>query len=70
MGVILNATNLGSTLNKKTVALAYHFVREHVANGMVEIWKIATEDNFADPFTKALASPQFHSFMHKFMING
>jgi Reverse transcriptase (RNA-dependent DNA polymerase) len=30
MGVVLNASNPGSTLNKKSVALSYHFVREHV----------------------------------------
>eukprot|EP00957_Ditylum_brightwellii_P068741 5217901-Ditylum_brightwellii.AAC.1 len=70
MGIILNTTNPGSTLNKKTVALAYHFVWEHVANGVVGIRKIATEDNFADPFTKALASPQFHGFMHGCMGMG
>eukprot|EP00957_Ditylum_brightwellii_P191813 14602401-Ditylum_brightwellii.AAC.1 len=54
MSVVLNATNPGSTLNKKTVALSYHFVLEHVANNMIEIHKIASEDNFADPFTKAM----------------
>eukprot|EP00957_Ditylum_brightwellii_P048412 3674383-Ditylum_brightwellii.AAC.1 len=57
LGVLLNATNQGSTLNKKTVALMYHFVWEHVANGVVGIRKIATENNFSDSFTMALASP-------------
>eukprot|EP00957_Ditylum_brightwellii_P084522 6426674-Ditylum_brightwellii.AAC.1 len=33
MGVVLNAANPGSTLNKKNVALAYNYVREHVACG-------------------------------------
>ena len=70
MGVVLNATNPGSTLNKKSVALAYHYVREHVACGVIEIRKIDSEDNFADTFTKALASPQFHGFMHECMVNG
>eukprot|EP00957_Ditylum_brightwellii_P098508 7504058-Ditylum_brightwellii.AAC.1 len=56
MSVLLKSTNPGSTLNKKTVALLYHFVREHVADGVVEIRKIDTDDNFADPFTKLLAS--------------
>jgi hypothetical protein len=37
MGVVLNASNPGSTLNKKHIALAYHFVRENVANNVVEI---------------------------------
>jgi hypothetical protein len=70
MSVVLNATNPGSTLNKKTVALSYHFVREHVANEVVEIRKIASEDNFADPFTKALVSNDFHGFYHECMVNG
>eukprot|EP00957_Ditylum_brightwellii_P098927 7536240-Ditylum_brightwellii.AAC.1 len=56
MSMVINATNPGSTLNKKTVALSYHFVREHVANGVVEVREIASEDNFANPFTKAMTS--------------
>ena len=69
MGVILNATNPGSTLNKKHVALAYHFVREHVANGVCEIRKVHTSDNFADLFTKALVSSEYHGFYHECMTN-
>jgi hypothetical protein len=56
MSVVLNASNPGSTLNKKSVALLYHFVREHVANSVAEIRKIDSADNYADPFTKALNS--------------
>jgi hypothetical protein len=65
MSVILNATNPGSSLNKKHVALAYHFVREHVANDVVEIRKIDSIDNYADPFTKALNSTEFHNFFRE-----
>eukprot|EP00957_Ditylum_brightwellii_P140561 10709182-Ditylum_brightwellii.AAC.1 len=54
MSVVLNARNPGSTLNKKTVALFYHFVREHVASNVVEICKINSVNNFADPFTKSM----------------
>eukprot|EP00957_Ditylum_brightwellii_P064882 4922194-Ditylum_brightwellii.AAC.1 len=68
MSVVLNATNPGSTLIKKTVALLYHFVREHAANGVVEIRKIDTDNNFADPFTKPLASNKFHGFSHECMV--
>jgi hypothetical protein len=39
MSVVLNASNPGSTLNKKSDALSFHFVREHVANSMAEIRK-------------------------------
>jgi hypothetical protein len=45
MSVVLNASNPGSSLNKKSVALLYHFVREHVANSVIEIRKIDSADN-------------------------
>ena len=45
MSVVLNATNPGSTLNEKTVALSYHFVREHIANNIVEVREKHTSDN-------------------------
>ena len=69
MGVVLNASNPGSTLNKKSVALSYHFVREHVANDVCEIRKIDSADNFADPFTKALTSNDHHDFFYEVMCN-
>ena len=69
MGVVLNASNPGSTLNKKSVALSYHFVREHVANDVIEIRKIDSADNFADPFTKALTSNEHHDFFYEVTCN-
>lgn len=69
MGVILNASNPGSTLNKKHIALAYHFVRENVATNVVEICKISSKDNYADPFTKALGSKSFHDFFYEIQSN-
>ena len=56
MGMILNATSPGSTLNEKMVVLFYHFVCEHVANNVVEDRNINTNSNFANPFTKSLVS--------------
>jgi hypothetical protein len=69
IGVVLNASNPGSTLNKKHIALAYHFVRENVANNVVEIRKIESKDNYADPFTKALDSKSFHDFFYEIQSN-
>jgi hypothetical protein len=69
MSVVLNASNPGSTLNKKSVALSYHFVREHVANSVIEIRKIDSADNYADPFTKALTSGDHHDFFYEVMCN-
>ncbi|MGH7955350.1 MAG: Ty1/Copia family ribonuclease HI [Gloeomargaritales cyanobacterium] len=69
MGVILNSTNPASTLNKKPVALSYHFVREHFANNVINIIKIATDQNYADPFTKALNTTQFNAFFYAILRN-
>ena len=69
MSVVLNASNPGSTLNKKTVALSYHFVREHVANDVCKILKINTKENYADPLSKALNSTIHHSFFQEVLTN-
>ena len=66
---IINATNPASTLNKKHVALAYHFVREHVANNVVEVLKIRSEDNYADPFTKGMNSTAHGDLFHNVQQN-
>eukprot|EP00957_Ditylum_brightwellii_P043047 3260923-Ditylum_brightwellii.AAC.1 len=70
MSVILNATNPGSTLNKKTVALLHHFVHEHGANNVIEICKIASGGNLADPFTKSMLCDGFHGFDQECIVNG
>ena len=62
MSVVLNAKNPGVAMNKKTVALSYHFVRYHVSNIVLEVRKIHTSDNCSDPFTKPLVIKYFHCF--------
>ena len=63
--MVLNKNNTGISLNKKTVTLSYHFVREHVANDVAEVRKITTKENYADLFTKALVSNEVHLFSHE-----
>jgi hypothetical protein len=63
LGVVLNASNPGSTLNKKNIALAYHFVRENASRDVISIRKIDTTDNYADPMTKAINSTHHHNFL-------
>jgi len=43
----------------KHIALKYHHFREHVANGTIKINLVATKDQIADIFTKALDKPTF-----------
>ena len=70
MGVVVNATNPASALNKKAVALSYHYVREHVANGIIDIRKIDSKENYADLYTKALPRGEHHSFFYQYQRNG
>ena len=67
--VFLNAANPASTLNKKAIALAYHFVREHQFGKVVNIRHICSEDNYADILTKGLNSTQHRNLSHEFMTN-
>lgn len=67
LSAIKNATNPGSQLQKKYLALAYHFCREHFSAGIVSIRKIPTKDNYADAFTKSLSSGEFHGLFNEIM---
>jgi len=69
LSAITNAINPGSALKKKYLALSYHFCREYYSAGIVDIRKIDTKDNYADPYTKALVSGEFHGFMNEIMEN-
>ena len=70
MSVVLYENNSEISLNKKTVVLSYHFVRENVANDVVEVRKIDTNKFCARLFTKALVSNKNHGFYHELMVNG
>ena len=69
MSVVINAANPASSLNKKAVALAYHFVRQHQAAGVIDIHHIRSEDNYADCLTKPLNSTQLRNLLYEFMSN-
>ena len=68
LSAIVNTTNPGSQLNKKYLALSYHYCREHFSTGVVNIRKIDGKDNYADPFTKALVNHEFHGHMNDIMV--
>jgi len=61
--------NPGSTLNKKAITLVNHYVQEHQANSMIEIWKIPPDQNYGDPFTKALNSIEHGGYFYKLQRN-
>ena len=55
--VVANSTRPESTLKKKSNSIAYHYVRENVAAGVIKIVYIHTDLNLADMFTKIQAGP-------------
>ena len=68
-GVVINSKVPQSTMNKKTIALTYQYVREHQANNMVNICFIPREEEYADAFTKALDSTVFNDSFCEIMAN-
>ena len=67
--VVTNTTEAGSILNKKYLALAYHFCREHFSADVVDIRWIDGKHNLADAMTKALGTTAFHTHMNRAMSN-
>ncbi|GJY03881.1 retrovirus-related pol polyprotein from transposon TNT 1-94, partial [Tanacetum coccineum] len=43
----------------KHIDVRYHFIKEHVEKGIVELFFVGTEYQLADPFTKALPEDRF-----------
>ena len=67
LSAINNVITPGSQLQKKYLALAYHFCREHFSAGIVSIRKIPSKDNYSDAMTKALVSGEFHGLFNEIM---
>ena len=49
----------------KHIALRYHFIKDHVEDGNVEIHFVWTTDQLADIFTKALPEASFNKILHR-----
>ena len=67
--VFISSTNTSTSLNHKNVALSYHFVRENQANEVVDVRKIKSKENYADPFTKGLNSREHGDHFYELMTN-
>ena len=66
MSVIQNCSLPSSQLKNKHNAIAYHRIRECVANGIIKLGHVGTEDNLADLCTKPLNGPKLQAIMKKF----
>jgi hypothetical protein len=56
--VIKNSSQPESTLKKKSNSIAYHYVRERVAAGIVDVSYVNTKKNLADMLTKIQSGPE------------
>ncbi len=61
--VLANMTAPGSTLKKKSNAIAYHFVHEGCTRDELRTAYINTDENVADLLTKPLAGPKQTKFV-------
>ena len=66
----ISATEPGTVLEKKHVALSYHFCREHFSAKIVDIRLIDGKFNFADAMTKALPKTTLDGHITQLMDNG
>ena len=67
--VATNATEAGSILNKKCLALAHHFYREYFSANVVDIRWVDGKHDLADAMTKALGTTAFYAHMNRAMSN-
>ncbi|GKE90611.1 hypothetical protein Tco_1571706 [Tanacetum coccineum] len=49
----------------KHIDIWYHFIKEHVEKGTVELYFVGTEYQLADLFTKALSKERFQYLVHR-----
>ncbi|TYK05842.1 gag/pol protein [Cucumis melo var. makuwa] len=63
-GVVANSREPRSHKHGKHIERKYHLIREIIHRGDVTVTKISSEQNIADPFTKALTAKVFESHLH------
>ncbi|GJU91652.1 retrotransposon protein, putative, ty1-copia subclass [Tanacetum coccineum] len=55
-------------LRAEHIDIRYHFIKEHVENGIMEIYFVRTEYQLADIFTKSLHRERFNFLIEKFSM--
>nr|GFD25617.1 retrovirus-related Pol polyprotein from transposon TNT 1-94 [Tanacetum cinerariifolium] len=49
----------------KHIAVRYHFIKEHVEKGTIELYFVKTDYQLADIFTKALPADRFNYLVRR-----
>ena len=69
IGAIYLANNQTTSQRTKHVDIRYHFVREYIEDGLVQIVFVKSKDNIADIFTKNLDGETFWRHANKFLAD-
>ena len=70
LGSLISSCSPASPCKKKHTQIAFHYVRECNAAGILEIKKIGTEFNYADVGTKALDKTAFGAHFNRLFYKG
>jgi len=70
MGAGYMAQNAINNQRTKHIDIRYHFIRQHIQDGKVELFYIDTKDNIADCMTKSLTPEIYVRLTRKFMDSG
>nr|GEV90765.1 retrovirus-related Pol polyprotein from transposon TNT 1-94 [Tanacetum cinerariifolium] len=57
--------NLVQHSTTKHIAVYYHFIKEHMEKGTIELYFVKTDYQLADLFTKALQADRFNYLVHR-----
>ena len=61
--------NAKQSVKTKHIDVKYHFIREHVVDGMVKNIFVPSEENDTDIFTKNVSKETHHRHSEKFMMD-
>jgi hypothetical protein len=67
LGAIFMAENSGSGVRTRHLGTRYHFVREHVEDGLIKIVFVESRINDADIFTKVVGNESCEKHVNKFL---
>lgn len=67
-GCIGMANNL-ETKRSKHIDVKHHFIRDHIAEGRIQVKAVGTQDQLADIFTKSLDPGRFQELRQKLGLN-
>jgi hypothetical protein len=68
MSVVFNTSVPSSALKKKHNAIAYHRVREAIAEKVMRFAYVKSEDNVSDILTKPLSNEKFHHLVKNWLF--